>query len=116
MKPIFVLALLVGCGSDKDSSAEVEVNDVEAACTDLCALSAAGDGCDYDAVMAECASLCGLIVFGLPENCTDLYLAAVECESGLDYVCDGSNGGDFPHALDNTCVEEALALEECLSF
>lgn len=111
------LVWAVACGGKEEEQTTTPGDAVRDACVAQCEASASGEGCDTDAVIAECGDLCAFSAVLLPEDCYDLAVAASDCQVGLDYECAGFltiNDVDWPVPVDGAaCAEEQLALVEC---
>lgn len=100
------LALLIGCGED----AEGEVNDVVAACNELCEVQADGAGCSGEP-SSNCLGLCDLYA-EKTGACADRTREVLECKQGMTWRC--SEGSSQAFSTDSLCeAEEDAVIEAC---
>jgi len=107
---------LIGCDKGDDTG---EASAFRQTCLDHCDYHSQGEGCDTEAIRAECDALCGVIV----EGCDDEYGAMVDCDisEGVQYYCSESitvNGVEWPYWIsygegDYACQEEMDAYNAC---
>lgn len=113
-----VLMFAVACGGKEEETSTTTPGDaVRDACVAQCDDAADGDGCDAEAVRAECDDLCAFSALLLPTECYDLAVALSDCQVGLAYECTGVfsiNDVDWPVPVDPTaCGDETQALSDC---
>ena len=113
------LALLLAAGSAgcDDLADGVSAEDFRATCVRQCQQAAGGEGCQTDTILAACSDVCSATAFDVTASCLAAYDALVACESGQDFMCNGSvqiNGIDWPVLVDRVECEDADALwREC---
>ncbi|HHO49443.1 MAG TPA: hypothetical protein ENK18_00895 [Deltaproteobacteria bacterium] len=107
------IGLVVACGGGSTPLPSSSTDPVEVlleGCVTQCDSAAEGEGCDTEAIRAECPGVCAFLTELLSTDCLNEYEGVIACEASQDFVCNGSlevEGVDWPVLEDGTACEDA---------
>ena len=117
------LLALAGCadeGDEASSGGGVSSQQTPmSVCLEHCEYFSTSEGCDSQAVLGACESMCEFVAPYVPDACAELYADSLACDMdmGVAYQCDGSFTVDdvaMPIPVDTaTCEDEYMAASMC---